>query len=252
MPVAGPSQVRSPVDEPVEELGAWARPVSLSGEQRLPVLTGLAGLLPGAGLRRGATVAVDGPGGATSLALALLAGASVAGSWVATVGLPSLSLAAAAELGLALERLVLVAAPEPRTWASVVASLVDAVDLVLVRPTHRVRPTDVRRLTARARERGGVLVQVGARPGAWPEATDLHLTAVSGAWEGLGDGHGHLRARRVVVEVHGRREAARPRRAELWLPGPNGEITPVAPVLDVPACRPVVRPTKSHAGRRVS
>ena len=74
-------------------------------------------LLPGGGLRRGATVSVTaaaGVGGATSLALALVAEASRAGSWVAAVGLPSLGLVAADELGVALERLVLVAAPGAR------------------------------------------------------------------------------------------------------------------------------------------
>src|SRR5690606_14054535 len=95
-------------------LGERVRPVDLARDRRLPVLPAFEGLLPGAGLRRGATVAVGArPGvtGATSLALALAAGASQAGSWVAAVGLGSLGLVAAAELGVSLERLVLVADP---------------------------------------------------------------------------------------------------------------------------------------------
>ena len=44
------------------------------------------------------------PFGATSILLALLAGASAAGSWCAVVGMPSLGLVAAAELGIALDR----------------------------------------------------------------------------------------------------------------------------------------------------
>ena len=76
--------------------------------------------------------------GATSLALALAAGASQAGSWVAAVGLGSLGLVAAAELGVALDRLVLVADPgrERTGWASVVAALVDGFDVVLVAAGH--------------------------------------------------------------------------------------------------------------------
>src|SRR5690606_31025415 len=61
---------------------------------------------------------------------------------------------------------------------------------------------------------------------------ELSLTVVATAWEGLGRGHGHLRARRATVEAGGRRGADRPRRAELWLPGPGGTLAaaPPAPV----------------------
>ncbi|MBA2496786.1 MAG: hypothetical protein H0V33_06755, partial [Acidimicrobiia bacterium] len=99
----------------LEELAALAervRPTVLAGEQVLPVLGALDGLLPG-GLRRGSSLAVGvgragRPGGATSLALAVAAGPSAAGSWVAAVGVPSLGLAAAAGYGVDLDRLVLV------------------------------------------------------------------------------------------------------------------------------------------------
>ena len=109
---------------------------------------------------RGSVTVVEGDGAATSLALALVAGPSAAGSWTAVVGCPGLGLAAAAEAGVALERLALVAEPEPGDWAGVVAALVGAVDVVVVGPTHRVRAADARRLAARARERGTVLVQL--------------------------------------------------------------------------------------------
>lgn len=212
------------------ELAERVRPVVLTREQRLPVLPALEGLLPGAGLRRGATVsvgAVPGVGGITSLAMALVAQASVAGSWVAAVGLPSLGLVAADELGVALERLVLVAAPQRDAWGGVVAALVDGFDLVLLQTGRGgVRQAEARRLTARARERGAVLVQLG--PG-WPEGADLALQVTAARWEGLDDGHGHLRARKVRVERSGRGEAAQPRRVDLWLPGPSGEVEVVLP-----------------------
>jgi hypothetical protein len=208
----------------LEGLAERVQPVALAREQRLPVAAPLEPLLPG-GMRRGSTVAVTAVrgagGGATSLALALAAGPSADGSWVAAVGFPSLGLAAAAEVGIALERLVLVAAPPSRAWTTVVATLVDGFDVVLVAGGRSLRAGDARRLVARARERGTVVIPVGAPMG---DAPDVSLVVTSARWEGLGDGHGHLMARRVVVESGGRREAARARRVELWLPAADGGI----------------------------
>src|SRR5690606_20324526 len=208
-------------------------------DRRVPVLPALEPLLPGAGLRRGSTVAVGArPGvtGATSLALALAAGASQAGSWVAAVGLGSLGLVAAAELGVALERLVLVADPgrDRAGWGSVVAALVDGFDVVLVatgrRAGGRLRTGDARRLVARVRERGAALVAVGGDlPG---DRSPLRLTVTASAWAGRGEGWGHLQGRRVAVEVDGRGEASRVRRAELWLPGPDGAVAVAEPVAE--------------------
>lgn len=206
-------------------LGDRARPSNLAEERVLPVLPALTGVVPGAGLQRGSSVAAAGPG-ATTLALALVAGASVGGSWIAVVGVTSLGLLAAAELGVCLERMVLIATPEPAMWSTVVAALLDAFDVVVVCPEHRIRPADHRRLQARCRERGAVLVQVGGRPDAWPERPELQLTVVDQAWRGLGLGHGHLQARRATIEVSGRRQADRTRRVELWLPGPDGRVAP--------------------------
>lgn len=233
----GPGAVRD-----LAELGERVRPTDLARDRSLAVLPAFDALLPASGLRRGTTVGVGarpGATGATSLSLALAAGASQAGSWVAAVGLGSLGLAAAAELGVALERLVLVADPgrDPAGWATVVAALVDGFDLVLVAPGGgrgrrgaRLRPGDARRLAARVRERGAVLVAVGGDlPG---ERSPLRLTVTSSAWEGLGVGWGHLQGRRMAVEADGRGEAARGRRAELWLPGLDGTVAVAEPVAE--------------------
>lgn len=218
----------------LDELGERVRPTILARDQRLPLLPALEPLIPGAGLRRGSTLSVDGPA-ATSLALATAAAASQDGAWVAAVGFPSLGLLAAAELGVALERFVLVASPdtapgpdnETTTWAAAVAALVDAFEVVLVQTTDPVRSRDARRLAARARERGAVVVQVGSRH--WPEGADVSFEVIGATWEGLGTGHGHLRARKVTVLGGGRREAARPREVELWLPSIDGEVEAVLP-----------------------
>ena len=199
------------------ELAERVRPVTLTREQRLPVLPALEGLLPGGGLRRGATVSVGSSvGGATSLALALVAEASQQGSWVAAVGVPSLGLVAADELGVALERLVLVAAPERDAWGGVVAALVDGFDLVVLHAGRTgVRTADARRLVARARERGAVLraARVGLA-GEGRRAARGHPRPVGGA----------RRRPRPPPGPQGPRRRRRPRRG-----GPAAPGRPVAP-----------------------
>jgi hypothetical protein len=54
-------------------------------------------------------------------------------------------------------------------------------------------------------------------------ACDLELSSTSVTWAGIGQGAGHLRARRVMVEVAGRR-MPRPVERELLLPCPNGRL----------------------------
>lgn len=239
-----------------EGLQGLVSPTTLARERTLPVLDALAPLVPGGALRRGSTVAVGATaGGATSLALALAAGPSAAGSWTAAVGVPTLGLAAAAELGVALSRLLMVAGPGPAEAGTVVATLVDAVDVVLVGDGCRLRPADERRLVARVRERGAVLMWVSARrPPAAGAGADLRLDIVAARWEGVGDGHGHLRRRRVTVEAGGRREAARPRRVDLWLPAAAGGVDQVAEEAPVRPLRPVRRAfgDADAAHRRIS
>jgi hypothetical protein len=163
--------------------------------------------------------------GATSLLYALLAEASTAGSWCAVVGLPRLGLVAAAEAGVAVDRLALVPNPGPE-WAPVVGALLDGVDIVVTATPGQVSAAMTGRLAARARQRGAVLLPMGAR---WPGA-DLTLEVVRGAWHGLERGRGRLRRYEAEVLAHGRGAAARPRRAHLWLTGPKPtsiEATPI-------------------------
>jgi hypothetical protein len=211
------------------ELAERAAPVSLAADQRLPVLPALEPLLPARGLRRGSVVAVE---GSSSLALALAAAASAGGSWCAAVGRPPLGLLAAAEVGMVLDRFPRVPVPDPSAgarpggWAWVVATLLDALDVVIAWPAmsgRAVRPGDARRLAARARERGSVLVVAEAR--GWPEAPDVRLAVTRSEWIGPGAGDGRLRGRRVEVVAGGRGAAARERRATLWLPAPGGGVT---------------------------
>lgn len=217
----------------LRELGERVRPLSAAAERVLPVPEAFAGLVPQGGLVRGSTVVTSGSA-ASSLALALAGPATAAGSWCAVVGVAHLGLLAAAELGVALERTLLIADPGPQEWAGTVAALLDAVEVVIVQPTGSITPTVQRRLVARARDRGSVLLQAGGRAEAWAAQPDLAVASGASRWEGVGIGHGRLRARRVEVQVSGRRSAVRPRSAELWLPGPEGQIALAAPARTVP------------------
>jgi hypothetical protein len=187
----------------------------------LPVVPPLAGLLPAGGLRRGSTVAVAAGVGATSLLMALLARASAAGAWVGVVGRPELGLVAAAEAGVAMERLALVPYPGADLVA-VAAALLDGLDLVAVAvPDQGVRAAGRQRLAARARQRGAVLLPLGQWPGA-----DVELSCAQVRWQGVGgtaEGDvGRLCARRVRVQLRGRAVAPGGRDGRLLLPGAEG------------------------------
>jgi hypothetical protein len=191
----------------------------ISVQDRMPLLEPLQPLL--GGLRRGAVVAVDGDAGRTSLAMALLAGVSMAGGWCGVVGMPSWGCLAAAGYGVRLDRLALV--PEPgAAWAEVVAALAGGMDAVLVRPPAPVPGRLARRLAAKARQSRCTLLTLGR---VW-EGCDTRVSARgmegvgSGAWEGLGAGRGRLRGRRVTVVASTRPGAE----LHLWLPGEDGGL----------------------------
>jgi hypothetical protein len=219
---------------------AKGRPVATADTRLVGVPGVMTGLFPEGGIRRGSTVVIGPSPGGSSVALALVAAVTGSGAWAAAVGLPSLGLAAAAELGVRLERLALVPHPGDQ-WTVVAAALLDGVDLLLLGPPARARVSDARRLAARVRERGVVMVVLdgGGPAGAfgWPEPPDLKLAVARSAWEGLGAGYGRLRARRVEVTMSGRRAAARQRHQPLWLPGPQGDAVPAddGPADDGPA-----------------
>jgi hypothetical protein len=185
-------------------------------ERVLPVSEALAGLFPWGGLRRGSTVAVR---GSVTLLLALLAEATAGGSWAGVIGMPRLGVVAAAELGVAVSRLALV--PDPGADLPAVAgALLDGMDLVVIAASGRVAEAQARRLSARARNRGAVLIPFGPWPG-----VDLEITHVRSQWRGLRDGYGHLRHRELTVSARGRGAAARPVVATLEVT-PAGGIVP--------------------------
>lgn len=160
----------------------------------LPLASSLAEVLP-LGLKRGQVIAVQ---GSTSLVLALVAEASREGSWTAVIGLPQVGVVAAARRGIELERLALI--PHPGAQAPAVAgACVDGMDVVVLGPRLAMSDADRRRLAARARERGGVIISAGSWSGA-----HVNIAVESARWSGLGAGDGRLRARDMVVAVSSR------------------------------------------------
>ncbi len=188
-----------------------------SGDAVLPVLPALAELLPAGGLARGSVVAVDRSG---LLCLALVAGVSAAGAWCGVAGVPDLGVVAAAGLGAAPARLMLVPDPGPG-WPQVVASMLEACEVVVVRPPARPQAEARRRLEGVLRRGGGVLVVTGE----W-EGAPVRLRVTRRSWAGIGDGYGSLRACRAEVVAEGRGAVTRPRRRWLWLPAPDGTVAP--------------------------
>jgi hypothetical protein len=159
-------------------------------------------------------VRVEGPvgSGATSLLLTLLAAATAAGEWAAVVdGEGVLGGLAAAEAGVALDRLAVVRAVPASLYSRVVATLLDGVTVVGATIPRGLRPADARRLEARARERAAVLVAAGS----WPGEAALRLRAEHSSWSGLDRGEGLLGRRVLRVAVSGRGAAGRERIAEL-------------------------------------
>jgi hypothetical protein len=188
----------------------------------LPVHPHLAALLPDGGLRTGTTVVVR---GSTSLLLTLLAEASRDGAWTVLAGYPAAGMAAAADAGCDLARTLVVPLPSGSgvDAPAVLAALIDGMDVVVIGPEVTLLDHDRRRLTARARERGSVLVAAGppndrAGSGAgWPGA-HVVLEATAGAWAGIDHGAGWLRRRTLRVRRTGRGSAARPLHLDVEVP----------------------------------
>ena len=225
MTMTAPLAAPGPRPARVEELQARIRGMQATrlDSKAVPTHPALRSVLPGGTLREGTVVQVE---GSTTLLMALLAGPSASGRWVAVAGLPEFGVEAAARFGIALERLVLV--PDPgRQWLTVVAALADVIPVVAVRPAGRVSPAESSRLQARLRQRGTTLLVAGEWPG-----SDARLGVEASQWQGLERGHGHLAEREVVVSAAGRGEFVRSARSRLRLPGRSLEFAPVSASAD--------------------
>ncbi len=194
-------------------------------ERLLPVADELTPLLTQPGLVPGTVLAAQGPG-ALTLATAFAAEVSRTGGWVTAVGLGRMGVSAVAERGASLDRWAFVDQPGSAA-AEVLNALIGNVDVILLAGSVRLAAAHSRRLRTRLRERGTVVIEVGASNPAGAFSPDVTMTVERAAWTGLGHGHGRLRERRAEVVAAGRGAASLPRRAVLWLPDASGHITAV-------------------------
>lgn len=203
---------------------------AVSAEHRVfPVGSGLERLFPEGGLQRGSIYQVD---SSASLLWSLLAEASSRGTWCALVGIPDAGVAAAEEMGVNVDRLVLVPYPDSQ-WLSVVGALIDVVGIValgaLPAPSDRMLSS----LSGRLREREATLLVRHA----WPRSEAS--IRVRHAWSGVNQGSGLLTEHAVHIEAtprHGHPVRSARLMIDAW--GAH-DVAPQAPVIDISTQRQV-------------
>lgn len=199
-------------------------PVVLAAEQRLPVPGIFHTILPTGGLQRGWTTRVDGGPSARALAWALLSDITTAGGWIAAVDVPGIGLSAAREVGVAIERVLVVTNTDPDSWSATIGALIGSVDVIVFgAPQHRVQPSQYRRMSSRCRERGTVMVEL-ASSGQGQLQYDVSFSVDPIEWRGLEQGHGCIQARGLDVSVSGRRSKGPTRSARFELPSIDGTL----------------------------
>lgn len=226
-----PCDSRSTTIAGLRQIVDRVRPVSLASEHLLPISPNLVEMFA-SGLRRGSTVVVKGGAGATSLALSLCAQATTSGLWLGCLNTQSLGWAAARELGVDLDHVVTVKVSDNDLTAAL-GAMVDVFDLVLFDVGQGLSTSSARKLAARARERGCVLLLLVERrefTGShrkstwWPDTPDATLEVWDTSWEGLDSGRGRLRSQQLCVRVQGRRGLSRERSFQIRLIGSGSQL----------------------------
>lgn len=112
--------------------------------------------------------------------------------------------AAAWELGIAPEQLVVVRCGDPVRWAQVTATLMEGVPAIYAEVPKGVKEAQLRKLGALVRSRriSAVLRPInGDLPGG---VAHLRIAAREIVWEGTEAGHGRLQRRRLIIEASGK------------------------------------------------
>ena len=142
--------------------------------------------------------------GLTRLALSLLAEPARRG-WVACVDARGwLCPAAAWEVGVPAERLVVVHCSDRKLWPQVTAALMEGMGSVYAEIPAGVPDQMLRRLAALARSRRTAVLLRPLRGSLPSGLTHTRLVAQEVAWEGPDAGHGRLQHRRMVLEASGK------------------------------------------------
>lgn len=199
------------------QLAERTRQQDITGCGPLLVASALSALFPSGGLERGRIYGITGDA-AMSLLFALVAPATVQGSWCAMVNMPSAGLMAAHENGVALERLVCVNTGNSSAPLShALGSLVDGIELVAVQ-APQCSVGEIRRITARVKAQASVLLLLGNSQAFSPDAV---LVARTQQWQ-FGT---HAIARTVNVTAQGRRVHTQ-RACVVTLPNVHGSVSP--------------------------
>ena len=178
--------------------------------------------------------------------LALLSEASRPGPGARWSACPPSAWSPPPRSGIALDRLALVPNPGPE-WPTVVAALIDGVDVVVTAVPGAVSASIASRLAARARQRGSVLVPYGRWEGA---DVTLQVTRACGT--------GSARRRAAALRRGG--VGARPAGAgaalpaadggrAVWMPGRRRPVAPARRPRPPPGGRPCYRERAERTGR---
>jgi hypothetical protein len=198
----------SPVDRGID--GGVSTTSPLHDDQLFSLAPGeVAGLtgIPGTGLTR--------------LGLSLIAPYANQGALACIDVRGWMSPAAAWELGIAPERLVIVRSVDIVAWGRIVATLLDGLRGVYAEVPPGVKDASLRKLVARARTKRTPLV---LRPlgGDLPRGmAHLSLRAREVIWEGTDAGHGRLRSRRTLLDASGKSTRGMERTIEIEDDGTN-------------------------------
>ena len=148
---------------------------------------------------------VGSPGsGMTRVGLSLLAEHTTSGPIVAVDVRGWLCPAAAWEVGISSDRLVVVRCADRLVWPKVVGALVEGVRSLYVEVPGGIHDQVLRRLAALARRHRTGVVLRPLKGSIAPGISHLRLEAQTGEWDGADRGHGRLRSRRLSLQVRGK------------------------------------------------
>ena len=211
---SGPIVSKLLTNDPVGSIGTYreppATPVNLIPADLFDLHPGrVTGLVGAAGT------------GLTRLALSMLASSVKRGPIVYLDARGWFSPAAAFEVGILPQDLVVVRCGDPVGWAQVAATLVEGVSALYAEVPRGVKDAQLRKLGAMVRSaRTPVVLRPlhGDLPGG---VAHLRLVARAVEWEGTDRGHGRLGHRRVVLEASGKATRGMTRVIEMEDDGAN-------------------------------